>query len=87
MVRLETTTSSGKVFMSPFVYTRIEAEKIIARLHIWHINIKTNLPRIRLIEVKEEDCPREAIFRSSWRDSSIDRKIKRAERAWANMGG
>lgn len=73
MVRIKTTTTGGKEFLSPFVYTLEEAEKLISRMLDWHDD-----PKYETVPISK--FPRAA---NPDKDEVIgDNNIIKAEYAW-----
>jgi len=76
MVRIRTTTSSGKIFLSPFVYTLKKAEKLISSISQWH-----NTPTYDIVRIK--NWPKKAEYEEDEiGPSNIYDKAFVAERSW-----
>jgi len=77
MFRIKTTTMEGKIFLSPFVYERHEAEKLVSNLSTWH-----HLPKFEIVPVNgypsAAQLPEDKVM--------TDNDIQKAEYAWIGYG-
>lgn len=76
MVRIRTTTSLGKIFLSPFVFTQEKAEKLITKISEWH-----STPTYEIIKV--ESWPKMAEYsEDDIVSGNIYDKALAAEHSW-----
>lgn len=82
--RLELTTTEGHVFLSPFVYKRLVAEKKLVKID-WLVDWKHGAS-MRLVKVKKYPAIAEFTSTDATRvGNALCRRIRVLEEAWAKL--
>ena len=77
MVRIKTTTSKAKEFLSPFIFTEGAGKSLISKLILWH-----KIPVYELETIAFENCPVDCLYNQTWGIADIMNNLPRTEKIW-----